>query len=132
MSDFDKVLIKSELGKDDVCSSFVGKQNGTQKLHLGKNCFQKGVVQHELLHSSGIYHEHSRPDRNDFIKVNEACIQNDRQFNFKIRQTSNTYGLAYNPKSIMHYGAKDFAREGCKTISSKVLRLIDWLSHMIK
>ena len=122
LSDFNRVLIKNDPREEkNVCQSYVGMQNGTQDLQLGNRCFQKKVVQHELLHSAGIYHEHARPDRDEYIHVNEDCIMSDDMYkNFKIQETARTYGLAYNPKSIMHYDSKSGAGKGCRTITSKV------------
>lgn len=33
-------------------------------------CPQRGIILHELGHVLGLYHEQSRADRNDHIKVN--------------------------------------------------------------
>jgi hypothetical protein len=32
-------------------------------------CWDKGVILHELVHTIGFYHEHQRPDRDQFINV---------------------------------------------------------------
>ena len=63
---------------------------------------------HEIGHALGIYHEHQRPDRDDFVTVMWENIPEDDQFNFEkqttphVTQNGNPY--AYN--SIMHYGAR--------------------------
>ncbi|UJR17169.1 hypothetical protein I4U23_004065 [Adineta vaga] len=38
------------------------------------NCFTNGVIQHELLHVLGFKHEHSRPDRDNYVQINYANI----------------------------------------------------------
>jgi len=36
---------------------------------IGKNCDKFGIVVHELGHVVGFWHEHTRPDRNDYIDI---------------------------------------------------------------
>lgn len=40
-----------------------------QNLSIGAGCDTKAVVQHELLHALGFYHEQSRSDRDDYVKI---------------------------------------------------------------
>ena len=58
------------------CWSFVGKYGGVQLLSLqppdenGPNCLgTEGKAIHELMHALGIFHEQSRADRDEFVKV---------------------------------------------------------------
>ena len=82
--------------------------------------FDNRTLPHELLHATGIYHEQSRPDRDKFVEIHENCISNGEEHNFYKHSTSHTYGLEYNPKSIMHYRKTAFSRKsGCRTITSK-------------
>ncbi|KAL4240771.1 Bone morphogenetic protein 1 [Mactra antiquata] len=53
-----------------ICCSFVGKRgNGNQAISIGKNCDKFGIVVHELGHVIGFWHEHTRPDRDDHVKI---------------------------------------------------------------
>jgi astacin len=62
---------------------------------------------HELGHAIGFYHEHNRYDRNDYINVNTANL--DQGLLSQLRRIpkgeSNTLGLGYDYASIMHYSS---------------------------
>ncbi|KAG8011089.1 Meprin A subunit alpha [Nibea albiflora] len=51
------------------CFSSVGDQQNGQILSLGSGCDHKAVIEHELLHALGFYHEQSRTDRDDYVKI---------------------------------------------------------------
>ena len=55
-------------------SSYVGMiNNGAQDVSLDDGCVWKirpGIVLHELMHAAGFFHEHTRPDRDIFIRIN--------------------------------------------------------------
>lgn len=51
------------------CFSSVGKQEAGQILSLGPGCDHKAVIEHELLHALGFYHEQSRTDRDDYVDI---------------------------------------------------------------
>ena len=51
------------------CFSSVGDQQAGQVLSLGTGCDHKAVIEHELLHALGFYHEQSRADRDDYVKI---------------------------------------------------------------
>ena len=52
------------------CCSFVGKRgNGPQAISIGKNCDEFGIVVHELGHVVGFWHEHTRPDRDQWVTI---------------------------------------------------------------
>ena len=73
-----------------------------------------------MYHSIGFFHEHTRPDRDQYVEVHEHCIRAGLKNNFKIQPKAETYGIPYDGRSIMHYfhtqGSID---ENCKVISSK-------------
>lgn len=61
--DFNYVNIYSGEG----CFSEVGHKGGAQRLSLGNGCKAIGVYIHEILHSLGFYHHHSRSDRDNYL-----------------------------------------------------------------
>ena len=44
------------------------------QIFLGKYCFERGIVAHEMMHALGFDHEQARPDRNEYIKIFWANI----------------------------------------------------------
>ena len=99
------------------CYSFVGRLPSfyqPQGLSLGTNCVFSSVVIHELGHAIGFYHEHTRPDRDNFIDVLYDNVANgfERQFEKLRPGESDTLGLGYDIFSIMHYSRRTFSRDG--------------------
>ena len=59
---------------------------------------------HEILHIAGLLHEHQRPDRDVYVKIHDddnIAYTDLKQFR-KFKNTK-TFGLDYDPTSIMHY-----------------------------
>ena len=78
------------------CSSFVGKVDSKvgQGINLGPECFSYGSALHEIGHVVGFWHEHTRYDRDNFLKIFPQNIQTGRKesyFYTKFHQFSNTY-----------------------------------------
>lgn len=105
-----------------VCRSPIGqnKTGGEQPISLGTSC-KYGKILHEIGHTLGLWHEHSRPDWNDFISINFSNINNGSEFNFN--STRCKYGACESPDpnitpydycSIMHYGSRDFLKSELK------------------
>lgn len=58
------------------CASLVGRIGDMQVVSLQRfGCVVYGIVQHELLHALGFYHEHTRSDRDQHIRINWQNIQ---------------------------------------------------------
>ncbi|XP_068117758.1 embryonic protein UVS.2-like [Hyperolius riggenbachi] len=94
---------------DDGCWSIVGRAGGAQEVSLDANgCIFNGVIQHELNHAIGFVHEHSRSDRDLYIKVLWNNIMPGYSGNFNKVNTSNM-NLEYDYKSVMHYGRSSFS-----------------------
>ncbi|KAG7164895.1 SpAN-like 4 [Homarus americanus] len=70
-----------------------------------------GQVAHQLGHAIGFYHEHIRPDRDQYIYIMEDNINKEDLFKFQkhLHYTVDNFSLPYDFTSIMHnsnrYGA---------------------------
>ena len=53
-----------------------------QSIHIGKCAHLVGHIKHEMMHTLGFYHEHSRSDRDDYIKINWENIAEGRADQF--------------------------------------------------
>ena len=78
--------------------------------------FQLGVAAHEVGHVAGLYHEHQRPDRDDFVTVVLGNIKGgDTNKDYHIQEdtaTITTYDTPYDYYSLMHYAARVSRRRG--------------------
>ncbi|XP_013379949.1 tolloid-like protein 2 [Lingula anatina] len=103
------------------CCSFVGRRgNGRQYVTLSPHCTYYGVVIHELGHVIGFWHEHSRPDRDQYITIVKDNIEISKQDNFQKKSIFeiDSLGQPYDYYSIMHYKEKTFSKNGKVTIET--------------
>ncbi|XP_072218997.1 high choriolytic enzyme 1 [Leuresthes tenuis] len=99
------------------CASFVGCRGGSQPVYFGDTC-SVGNLCHELLHAIGLYHEHTRADRDGYVTVHWQKIKPDKKSNFEMRY-GDSLNLPYDFDSIMHYGPSYFSIDGSKTLEPK-------------
>ncbi|XP_021011841.1 astacin-like metalloendopeptidase isoform X3 [Mus caroli] len=99
------------------CFSGVGRSGGMQVVSLAPTCLRKGrgIVLHELMHVLGFWHEHSRADRDRYIRVNWNEILPGFEINF-IKSRSTNMLVPYDYSSVMHYGRFAFSWRGQPTI----------------
>lgn len=100
------------------CASFIGFEGGKQAVYIGPLC-RVGNIVHEVLHTLGFSHEHSRSDRDSYVKILTENIKEEKLDDFKAREIS-TLGLPYDITSIMHYGSMYFSKNGKPTIVAKM------------
>jgi hypothetical protein len=100
------------------CSSWVGRQGGAQDIVIG-SC-SPGSIAHEICHAAGLFHEHTRADRDNFVTINWANITAGKEHNFQKHVADGTDIGSYDYGSIMHYGTHGFSKNGQPTISIKM------------
>ncbi|KAJ4929486.1 hypothetical protein JOQ06_005093 [Pogonophryne albipinna] len=109
--------------KLDGCWSFVGDDRVGQNVSIGARCDTKAIVQHELLHALGFYHEQSRSDRDDYVKIWWDEIEEGMQHNFNKYEDDFITDLntPYDYESIMHYRPLSFNKnESIPTITTSI------------
>lgn len=107
-----------EIVPSQGCWSFVGMRGGRQELGIDFTC-TTGTVAHEFGHALGLEHEHTRSDRDQYLKVNWCNVQEAAKSNLlKDPATFPKYG-AYDYRSIMHYGQFSFSKNLGQVLVSK-------------
>lgn len=90
------------------CSSdAAGRRRGRRIVNC--RATDQSSVEHEIGHVLGLFHEHQRERRDDFVTINLENVQDDarRLFREKPPHTANVGPYDYD--SIMHYGERDCA-----------------------
>lgn len=99
----------------DGCWSRVGRQGGEQVISLGIGC-GLGAAVHEIGHALGLWHEQSRADRDDHIRILKGNIDPQQIHNFDKHVLDGTDVGPYDFGSIMHYGDTAFSVNSKPTI----------------
>jgi astacin len=101
------------------CFSYVGKMGTAtgQPVLVDPACTTGNII-HELGHTLGLFHEHTREDRNSHVKINTANISAAHTSDF----AQNIYNAddvgIYDYASIMHYGTHAWSKNGQPTITT--------------
>ncbi|CAN9507582.1 unnamed protein product [Ophioblennius macclurei] len=105
------------------CWSYVGDDKTGQELSIGAGCDTKAVVEHELLHALGFYHEQSRSDRDDYVKIWWDEIEEGMEHNFNKYEDDFITDLntPYDYESVMHYRPLSFNKnDSIPTITTSI------------
>ena len=108
--------------RGDGCSANVGMIGGKQVINLSTECSFGNTV-HEIGHCVGLFHEHTRLNRDRYIRINFNNVQEGTESNF-VRadiQTSDVKDWAgqLDFGSIMMYPSAAFSKNGYPTIVRK-------------
>ncbi|XP_032860924.2 meprin A subunit alpha [Tyto alba] len=109
--------------KESGCWSMVGDLQTGQNLSIGTRCDYRAIVEHEILHALGFYHEQSRMDRDDYVTIWWDEIIADKEHNFLKYDDSFITDLntPYDYESLMHYEPFSFNKnESVPTITAKI------------
>ena len=93
--------------------SYVGQVGGRQELSV-VSWGNRQIIAHEIKHALGWTHEHQRPDRDSFVRVNHGNFDTANRHNFT--KMGRKDGTAYDFESIMHYSSTAFSNNGQRTI----------------
>ena len=91
------------------CTSFVGRIGGRQELTLRPNCTDNYARLHELLHALGFRHEHSRYDRDGYVRVNFDNVRDEGRMWLEILEPGFRQRGEYDLTSVMHYHSWAFS-----------------------
>ncbi|XP_006860592.1 PREDICTED: LOW QUALITY PROTEIN: meprin A subunit alpha [Chrysochloris asiatica] len=109
--------------KFEGCWSEVGDHHVGQNLSIGQNCDYKAIIEHEILHALGFYHEQSRTDRDDYVNIWWDEIIPGYQHNFNTYDDNYITDLntPYDYESLMHYEPFSFNKNSsAPTITAKI------------
>jgi hypothetical protein len=95
----------------------IGRQGGRQTVNLVERN-PVGVIVHEMGHTLGFWHEHTRPDRDSYVTIHWGNIRAGMESNFSTLATGVKLG-PYDIDSIMHYPSYEFSANGWATITRK-------------
>ena len=90
--------------KGSGCSSQVGMNGGEQGISLvgtvgTAGCWHQHPIVHEFIHAFGFYHEHMRPDRDDYVEIIWENIPEGLWYLFDKIAGSETFGVGWGSGS---------------------------------
>ncbi|KAH8264011.1 hypothetical protein KR038_000476 [Drosophila bunnanda] len=102
----------------NMCGTRVGYQPlsfGSHDVLLNERCLtMPAVIQHETLHLMGLFHEQSRPDRDEYVVIDYDNIPRKYWSQFMAQDRTTTFDVPYDYESVMHYSKNAFAKDPSK------------------
>jgi Astacin (Peptidase family M12A) len=117
----DYILVKGiPLSSSKGGDSVIGRLEGEQDLNLRVDAGLVTVL-HEFGHALGLWHEQSRPDRDQYVTILSGNIQDDKEHNFELKDDPDVARAngPYDFDSIMHYPLDAFSKNKQPTIAVK-------------
>lgn len=101
--------------------SYLGKKGGLQEILLDPNNTSPGIILHEMMHTIGFIHEHSRTDRDRFLTVHWENIDPAYQAQFQIMtpELSLTEVSDFDFESILLYSSQAFTTSDMPSMTKK-------------
>lgn len=101
-------------------SATIGRQSGYKFVSLDGNA-PLGTIIHEMGHTIGLFHEHTRRDRDNHLIINWNNIQQGQNHNFQKYNLSNIGNdgvdlVPFDINSVMMYWSNSYSRNGQPTI----------------
>lgn len=90
-------------------SSEIGMKGGPQNITIAADN-KIGNIAHEIGHLLGLWHEHSHPERDEFIIIKEDNIAREYLPQFILKSKNEVQMNEYDFNSIMHYGRSAFSK----------------------
>lgn len=105
---FVKVQTDEYCGRSPVGKSF--SWWGPQEIEIDADCFQPGIVVHEMGHATGLHHEQQRCGRNAFVSIHNSTVtgESPRGTDYDELCGDSRNSGDYDYGSIMHYGPNEF------------------------
>jgi hypothetical protein len=100
----------------------------SQPINLGLGCEDLGVAAHELGHALGMWHEMSRSDRDEWVKIQDNNVKEGVLHNFETKSTADVSSV-FDFLSLMMYGSYAFSTNGNLTIEPHDLRLTNYMGQ---
>ncbi len=72
-----------------------------------------------MMHTLGIHHEQSRPDRDQYVIIHFDNIMDGIEVNFVLFPDADTALTPYDFGSVMHYSGRAASKNGQLTIETK-------------
>merc|ERR1711962_232849 len=108
----DYVVVQSNDPLGGCYSTRIGRGGGQQIINLGPGCKNSGTIIHEFIHGWGFWHEHTRPDRDNYVQLLWENIIDDEGALYQFyKQTNSIEHGQYDGNSVMHYPSYGFSKD---------------------